>query len=35
MGGIENMELYDSKGCQDLNKKIEDSDSIRLMEDYI
>ena len=29
MGGIENMELYDSKGYQDLKKKIKDSDSIK------
>ena len=28
-GGRENMELYDSKRCQDLKKKIENSDSIK------
>lgn len=29
VGEIENMELYDSKRCQDLKKKIENSDSIK------
>ena len=29
MGGIENMELYDSKRCQDLKQRIEDTDSIK------
>ena len=29
MGVIENMELYDSKMCQDLKRRIEDTDSIK------
>ena len=29
VGGIENMELYDSKRCQDLKQRIEDTDSIK------
>lgn len=28
-GGIEKMELYDSKRCQDLKQRIEDTDSIK------
>ena len=29
MGVIEKMELYDSKMCQDLKRRIEDTDSIK------